>query len=671
MKAYEIAGRPAIVDPAVVLADLATSLERRNLVFFSGAGLSREYPSLAPLVVEKEGGLPGINKLLVNMLVEACPAFEEPITKSVEGKALEYLLGSISEIAGPATFEILKIFESQQLGARPNYRHYALALIAKAGFCSMLFTMNFDDFLEKAMRELGVPGITIPEMAPTRVEEARLYARALHAPAPGSVYLFKLHGSVGSPRSFLTTVEALGFGLPRHKEALLTSALTANSCFFMGYRAGDLDVFPLLQAIPRDRQIFWYERPGAETQLDAPGFRALRLLLAGRRHAVLIGDLSEILRDILKRIEVEDAPALVGSGISALSDAGNLERAAVADRTAAILDFSRGFASRVLPGSTARLIASTLIRLDIPHGTEIRDRLFASIDAATLSPEAKLQYLGQLAEREWNHGHLSEAIRVRADAIAESRRRRDTDPRHRREQRIRIGRDYLALFRRNSDYRLLASALGHLYLAFSETLLYRGSASEIAEGRFRVMLLSQVARAFHARTETHLGTLLALRLGGARDLLAERQAERNLKRNAAIAECLYRRCLRYRDYGFGWISLCTRNLSESIMHRRGSCPAEAKALIADARRPLLWQEQLADPEAELGPHEGLRLYYDGAVAEALARLNDTLEYYGRTGHLSGKVKTLLFKALCHQGLGEHAEARECLQLRTDLMRKYK
>jgi hypothetical protein len=64
----------------------------------------------------------------------------------------------------------------------------------------------------------------------------------------------------------------------------------------------------------------------------------------------------------------------------------------------------------------------------------------------------------------------------------------------------------------------------------------------------------------------------------------------------------------------------------------------------------------------LGAFEGLRYLYEGDISRAKHILYETYRYYCKTKHLSGKVKTLLFLAICYEKTQNDGNARKILTI---------
>ncbi len=653
--------QPASHDEA--LNRLATLLKRRKLVIFFGAGLSREFPSLNPLALAPENAkLPGLRRLLIEALLEGCPDYARDQVKiALEKKPLEYLLEHFVSVVGDISLDFVDLLDPAPRGisAGPNYRHYALALIVQSDLCRNLLTVNFDTLLEKAFAELDLPGLRVPEASGA---EEDAYAEAIHHPVRGARYLYKLHGSLTNRRSLLTTVETLGFGLPRYKRDLVEALLSANACLFVGYRAGDLDVFPVLMELPADCEMIWYDLEGEPSVLQALG-----PLLCRRSHYILVGELSEVFREILARVGISDEEILRRVGASSICDIGHRESGATGAKAEALRAFVGAVAERIELKHVAGLIAAKVLPV---KQYALRSRVFRSVVRRRLPVHLQATYLAQLAEKRWNIGRLSQSTVVRRRALGSIGIAR-LDPAIQRkavvEQRIRMGRDFLVLAgvgRRR--LRSLRKAICFLFGAMARVHLWRGSLSAFERGRFRIMLAFQLAGWLQARAERLVVARLACRLRNGPSRVRDAILTTRMCALFAWAERRYRRCLvKWKDYSFGWNSLCMRRLAEVAMYRHESCPPEAKRLLGEADGAIEWvnwEERRSEGKEEAGvktgSHEALRLVYEGAFDQARCCLEETYKYYEMTGHLTGKVKTRIVQAICHY---EAKDREACLK----------
>lgn len=169
MEAYQLS-RYQVLKPCEkvnVRKAFVESLRSKSLIFFFGAGLSREYPSLCPTSWSTDD-MPGLNKLLTEAMIRHIIGMSdkdrELIKQQVRGMGLEQILEHFRVIVGQEALDFLNIFQSVPGGIKlsPNYRHYALALFARERKCMHFITLNFDTFLEEAFQRLGI-SLIVPE----------------------------------------------------------------------------------------------------------------------------------------------------------------------------------------------------------------------------------------------------------------------------------------------------------------------------------------------------------------------------------------------------------------------------------------------------------------------------------------------------------------------------
>lgn len=657
MKTFRLAGQLEATSPEKTLDRLALLVQQRRLLFFFGAGLSRAFPSLNPLV-DQTRGLPGLRSLLVEIIRAGCPSFShESVTASLYGSPLEVILEQLALVVGDRAFDFLDILGTAPngLAGGPNYNHYALALLAKAGLCRNFLTVNFDTLFEEAYSAIGGGNLIVPEEHPY---EKRLYACAVAGKLASAVCLFKLHGTLHAKRHLLTTMDVVGLGLPPHKERLLRELLPAYACFFMGYRSGDRDIFPVLSSLSSVCEVFWFDvgiRPEDLTPLSA-------LLLPRPHHLIINSELPPVLQSLLARVGIDESAALERLGIESLSEFAVREDAAVQAKEQQLRAFAERFREKFLPPEAARLMMSLALALG-NGGAEMRERLFRSVQEEHLPQELRYAYSGQVAERQWGEGRFGDAISTRLMALRHLRESALPPSGKRREaieQHIRMGRDYLALSRRDLSSRSFqrlwcqVNAVVQFVTATAQLVAFGYQLTSLECGRLWLMLFLRVPTALHKRLERRL--LHELR----RWVRRPRKAFTMLRSPAArvelaAVEWMYRLCLRLPASTYGWKSLGMRSLAELLMHRTGRCPPEAVRLISEART-------VRGQFDELGTHEALALLYSGAFEAAAEILDATFRYYQdeSRGYFGGMSKTLEMKALCFALQGRSADAAAAL-----------
>src|SRR3989344_4433140 len=416
MKTFCFRSKPKTVGVETCINLIVNRLRERKLFIFFGAGISRDFPTLNPLVADNGHYIVGLRTLLKGILIDGCPDWaRDSIKTSTKDRPLEWLLEHYVGIVGESALKFLSLLEkSENYPTPPNYNHYALSLLAKEGFCRFFLTVNFDTLFEQAFQKINAEeggALIIPEIE-NHVKERRIYDQISTSTSHNNCYLFKLHGTLENQRSILTTVEALGFGLPQHKRKLIQNLLRGSSCLFIGYRAGDLDIFPVLDMLPLDAEIIWYEKDEKAKESELLG-----KFLARRSHFLIISDLGPFLQEILKRLKINDEPIWQHLPMNSFSGLEKLPDSAEKEKNAMLMKFTNDFASKNVPKEAACLIAARILSLNYPNGANLRQRLIDSIDSKGLKYSLRYAYYAALAERAWNVGELSKAVEFRKLAL--------------------------------------------------------------------------------------------------------------------------------------------------------------------------------------------------------------------------------------------------------------
>lgn len=668
MNAYKLNPHTEESNPEEALDRLVALARQRTLVFFFGAGMSRSYPALNPLVATSQG-LPGLHPLLVQMIASGCSVdHRSVVAESLQEDPLEVVLEHLSRIIGDAAFDFLDLLEPppQGLCLGPNYNHYSLALIAKAGFCRNFLTVNFDTLLEQAFVAMRAGELVVPE---EHGNEKTLYARALHGTGRRAPHLFKLHGTMRHKQRLLTTIETVGLGLPIHKQHLVRELLSANACFFMGYRANDLDIFPLLETLPPTSEVFWFD-----ISLRREDVQPLGAFLSRRTHWVITHpDLSLVLQPLLHRLGIDDTQALRLLGVTSLSEIPDREPPAKQKKTGEILAFAQRFQEKALPPVAARLAMADALHLGDGRSS-VRDQLFDSAQDEPIPPSMAFAYQARLAERYWGVGRFRDALIMRREAIralAGAELPLRSYIRSVIEQRLYMAAHALAVARTASplllriSWRLLAA--WYIVHSSAQLLVSKRFLTDNDRGRLWIRILERPARLLHTAVDRQLLANVAAWL---RRSDRDRPAELSPlgKIYAAVTIRLYRRCLGFRSPAFGWKTLVMRNLAMVLMHRSRSCPPEAKRLIAEARGPIE-RRSSGGQFSGIGIHEAFCLMYEGALDEAEELLDATYRYYSEeTNYRGGQAITRYAQVLCLAAQGKRDDAARALEEYEELRR---
>lgn len=670
------------VDSNECINFIVSRLREHKLNIFFGAGVSRDFPTLNPLVDDSDP-IPGFRTLLQEILVQGCPSWaEDAIKESIKDKPLEWLLEHYIEIVGERALNILSLL--QEIDGHPNspnYNHYALASLATKGFCRFFLTVNFDIIFEQAFLKIKINSanysrLIIPEAS---MKEKRIYNQVLTSTSPNNCYLFKLHGTLENQRSILTTVETLGFGLPPHKRKLIQNLLRGSTCLFIGYREGDLDIFPVLDILPSDAEVIWYEK-----NFKAKDSPSLGSFLARRPHFLIIGDLGPILQEILKRLGISDEPIWELLTLHSFSDIQSLQNQAEGNKAILLRNFVKKFGTSIVTNEAACLIAARILSLGYPDGRNLRKKLFNSIDPQKLSAGFQYVYCATLAELKWNVGELSKAVKFRKLALShikEAQLSRSGKTRAMMEQHLRIIRDSISHIKWSCSFKKLylgGRSVKYFFLYTMYRLSYGMRLTPIERGSLIVMPWYFPGDFFEWIHEILLRKrLLIVGKEGKMTTLKRALINKILKPVCRLACFFYRQHERYREYSFGWNSHCMRRLGEMLLHRAQSDVPMSHKLFVEADRAISWvddnpnklQGEL-DQAVKPGLHIALRLLYAGAPEEALSLLRKQYEVYKQTEHLSGKRKTLLYSALCFEKMGKTEELRDTLKQLNELIGGY-
>ena len=395
------------------LDDLWSSLQTRRLIIFFGAGVSREFPSLAP-IARPSGPLPGLIDLLREVVLEKLPpALRDSAAALLPELGLEQLLESVAGVVGDDAMDFLSVLELPE--SRPNYRHLAMARLAQAGCLRALVTVNFDTFLERSLEALAVPYF-VPEEA---ADEARAYRQSLNR--RGSIALLKLHGTLRNRDSLITTIETVGLGLPRYKVAALRGMLEGSDLFFLGYSDNDVDVFREIEHSDIRGRVFWHFLDPPD--LDHPALARISAFLRAHRHWIFSGSLDEVLETLLKRIDPE-APARILEmlGFSSLSDVEEAERLAVEEWSKFVRRRVKEHTDAWLTPEASALIVRRSLGESPDELRVLRRELLEYVEhASMLTPRVEIARCNQVGEELAHRGETTVSIRMRRQLLPKSR----------------------------------------------------------------------------------------------------------------------------------------------------------------------------------------------------------------------------------------------------------
>jgi hypothetical protein len=153
-------------------------------------------------------------------------------------------------------------------GQRPSAGYHALAQLAREGYFDVIFSTNYDTFVEDAFTDAGLRSRDFTVLINGQDTEEGVI-RALRYPQP-RIKLVKLHGDLGA-RIFAFTPEEI-FQFSEKIESVLTDYLSRD-VIISGHGMRDDDINRCLRAKGGS---LWYVNPSAPTASDFIG-RAMRV----------------------------------------------------------------------------------------------------------------------------------------------------------------------------------------------------------------------------------------------------------------------------------------------------------------------------------------------------------------------------------------------------------
>jgi hypothetical protein len=616
------------------------------LVLVFGAGVSREFPSLAPLA--RPSGLPGLIDLHREAILQRLPPhLRQSASNLLPEMGLEQLLENVAGVAGDDALDFLDVLEPA--ASRPNYRHLAIARLARAGRLRALVTVNFDTFIEQSLEELEVACI-VPE---EESDEAAAYRRSL---AGDRLALFKLHGTLRNRASLITTIETVGLGLPRYKSGALRAVLEDRDVFFMGYSDNDVDVFREIEQADLRGRIFWHF-------LDPPDPAAAHLVriasfLSATSPWTFSGPLNPIFETMLDDIDpVVSAELLARLGCSSFDDLERAEKQALGARTD---DLRRQVAAQAAPWLTPEVSALIVRRSLAESSKELvalrRDLLELIERSPARKARVEVAHSNQVAEEMSHRGEVGPAIRLRRELLAKYRHASGPLRALLLEEEVRLV-SYELRSRREIGRGLLRGLRLWRELRPGSTGL-----PERDRSRLRLMLAIRYPAMLHRWGQAVLARELAARIKGSlgRGLA---WSLRRLRMAVMRASERQYRAIVANEFGAGFRGLAMQRVAEMALLTKGWTP-EVDDLLRGARwrtRPGWQRREEGDEFQYLSIAEGLRLFYLGDLPKARRNLWRTYKYYAARRDVSGRAQSLLYLAFMNVEQGESQKARRLLQ----------
>jgi formylglycine-generating enzyme required for sulfatase activity len=277
--------------PATIPQELVTAIARGDAVLFVGAGLSAG------------AGLPGWSALLAPLADE----IELPAEK--RGDLLRVAQYCQNELGRQRVIEaILNATDTTGKPVTENHRR-----LVRLG-CATWITTNYDDLLERTLREAGISPRTVVE------------DNTLSFTTGETVTLLKPHGDRGQSESIIVTkadYDTLALQRPLMQSKLKT-LLAEKTFLFLGYSLRDPDFGLVLAEV--GQYLGQFQRNAYAVLFDADRFtiadlqrqhiKALTLATNGEPiHSRLLGEwLDELIRQVQAQVPARTAPTAAVSG---------------------------------------------------------------------------------------------------------------------------------------------------------------------------------------------------------------------------------------------------------------------------------------------------------------------------------------------------------------------
>ena len=225
-------------------------------------------------------------------------AFISYFTKSIASKAVQnpMITEIIARRLGKQYLYLLEAFAARKIqngGWAVNDVHKWAAKCLTDGSAAAIMTTNFDDYLEKALEEIGAPhykitgnphvdGPEIEQRLTQRSESQKLilivngvnafvFVRSLMPQLGGGkmAFLFKIHGSCYEPASCIDTRIQRAQGLPSHLTDVIDTLLQRSLWFVAGFSGSDMnDNLDYLRFVSNKRhsRVVWLSYPSGSME---------------------------------------------------------------------------------------------------------------------------------------------------------------------------------------------------------------------------------------------------------------------------------------------------------------------------------------------------------------------------------------------------------------------
>ncbi len=606
-------------------------------------------------------------------------------SRALGGRALEF-------------YDILKPKYNPFYG--PNVRHYFLALLAKFGHCRHFMTVNFDNAIEDAFKQLNIH-LIVPEDYGSY--ENTYYNSYFSDSDSQKNWLFKLHGTLSeqidpSNAHLLATVEQVGVGLPLYKRRVLESLASNNDIIFIGYgcERPDIDVFPVIAGAESKNKVFWLVHIKEDKAFkDILILDEIKRFISRRDGYLLITpDITALCVFILNKLGVDIADILKRIGVGCLEEIKIRNNGFKNKRERDWIQFKRAFENKYFKTSAPAFLILANI-MERPYLWNYAVALLREGSKYLPADDYALKYsfASNISEVYRSYGDLSVSIKARKQALIyldSSNLSSHEKKRNSIYLIIRIGSTYMGLFKASARkifsemrpvfifaiLRLFFNSVSYYYNAYNKSRYFADELSDYDKNTINTLLNFHIADLFQYIVEASLYLGLKVTSIFKFGFVVFKYM---ITLPAMVAEFFYGRTVRGKDnaqssdlYFFQMYRLAEVLL---YRHRRLSRRLNEKieGLIYESEKYLKWGksvEKIKEGNTNIALTRGLKLFFDGFINKAEVKIIGAYNEYENEHHSSGMLKAKLYLALCAEKKREFNTVKEILSKIPAILKNY-
>jgi len=223
-----------------ILLEIAQEIKKGNVIFFIGAGVSKNAPSNIPLSVE-------FNQAIVKKISEGLSvSIGKNDINRLSKIRLESFFSQLNSLLKGDVYQIVNSIKDTS----PNHIHYFISQLYRKGYLKKVLTTNFDCLVEKATQSDYLV-FHHPDDYKYPVNNRSL------------LKIFKLHGSIDvditkMKSSIQISLQDVSKPIYSKKLDLLEKTIKSSHIVFIGYSGlDDFDIFPILLRTKSAYKYYW------------------------------------------------------------------------------------------------------------------------------------------------------------------------------------------------------------------------------------------------------------------------------------------------------------------------------------------------------------------------------------------------------------------------------